>query len=61
MKCQCCKGIIKNPMGSQKYCNSCSLFTKNLREKLSYYKSIAKKLKIEKFGQKNGWERIRIK
>lgn len=43
-ECECCKRILKSPFGSQKFCNSCSLYNKKLKGDLSNYKSRVKKL-----------------
>jgi len=42
--CECCKRETPN-YGCNKYCNNCSLHLKNLKEKLSQYKRVIKKLR----------------
>ncbi len=59
MKCKCCKKVLKEGFGGQKYCNSCSLFTRELRRQIAYWKGKTKKLRKIYYGQKNGSERLR--
>lgn len=57
-KCICCK-TAKLIYGNQKYCNSCALFTRELRRQVSYYKH--RKVEYCKliYGTKSGSERLR--
>ncbi len=59
MKCHCCKKVLKNWSAGQKYCNSCSLFTIELRRQIAYWKGSTKKLRKLYYGQENGAERLR--
>ena len=57
-KCECCRKLII-PMGRQKFCPTCSLYIRELKHQISYYKSKVKKLTIKLYGTLNGTERIR--
>ena len=54
MICECCKKYLKNKMGGQKYCPSCSLFTKELRRQVTYWKGRTKRLRRLYYGEKDG-------
>ncbi len=59
VKCCCCKKILKQPFANTKYCSTCSLYTKELRRKISYLGNEVKRLRKIVYGQKRGWERLR--
>ena len=61
MKCKCCGKILKINMGRTKFCNSCSLFTLDLRHENSALKIKARKLARLVYGQVRGSERVRTK
>lgn len=54
VKCNCCKNLIKHPMGHQLYCVNCSLHHKEAFRKLCYYKRKAEELAIKLYGAKQG-------
>ena len=58
IKCKCCRKKIED-MFNRKYCSSCSVYTKELREKIYYYKRRFEFLNKKLYGTKNGSERIR--
>jgi hypothetical protein len=58
IKCLCCGKKIEK-YGNTKLCGRCSLFTCDLRNKVAYYKRQMIVLRKEKYGVKNGQERIR--
>ena len=59
MKCECCGRRLLPKMGRQKYCENCAIYTKTLKKQFYYWRSLAKKLTKEKYGQENGSERLR--
>ncbi len=59
VKCCCCKKILKQPFANQKYCIPCSLYTKELRRKISYWGNEVKRLRKITYGQERGSERLR--
>lgn len=59
INCECCKKEVEN-YGNRKLCNSCSLYTKELRRKASYFKCKFRRLNKEKYGTVSGSERIRF-
>jgi len=48
MKCECCKKTLKENMGGQKFCIPCSLYIRELRRQLSYWKGKTKQLRKER-------------
>lgn len=58
-RCECCRRELKKGFGGQKYCSSCSLYLKYLRQKISYWRREVKRLKKIIYGQESGSERIR--
>ena len=56
-RCLCCDKVIDSPMGGQKYCLSCSLYTKELRAKCYLLKSVNKALVKKCNKLKRGSER----
>ena len=59
MKCKCCKKEIRESMGSQKYCIPCSLYIRELKKQISYWKGTTKKLRKLHYGLENGTERLK--
>jgi len=58
-RCECCRRELKNRMGGQKYCSSCSHSIRDLRQKISYWRREVKRLRKIIYGQERGSERIR--
>ena len=58
-RCECCRKELKNIMGGQKYCNSCSVYLKDLRKKISSWRYQARRLRKIVYGQEMGGERVR--
>ena len=57
--CECCKNVFKYYGGTQKLCNRCTVYHKNLRARMNYYRKEVKRLKLMIYGTKQGSERIR--
>lgn len=53
MKCECCKRKI-GKWKNQKFCNSCSLYLRELKRKLYYYKNKSENLTILLYGYRDG-------
>lgn len=58
MKCKCCKKADLE-LFSKKFCTPCSIYTRDIRRKITYYKKKSKDLCIRLYGVENGVERIR--
>lgn len=57
--CECCKNVFKYYIDRQKLCNRCTVYHKDLRAKINYYRKEVKRLKLLIYGTKQGSERIR--
>lgn len=58
--CKCCKREIEL-WGNAQLCVNCRMYNRDLKERVRYYKDRNKKLNKEKYGMKDGRERIRWK
>ncbi len=58
-KCECCGKKLNRVFSQTKYCSACSLYTQDLRQKVSYYRRNFKKLNKILYGQERGSERVR--
>ena len=60
-KCFCCKTNNIENKGNIKHCLNCSIYLKQLRSKISYYKTRTRVQTRKLYGQRKGNQRVRLK